>query len=159
MPKIIPHTYLRPLILPLLALSLIALAACGADRSLDEYREKMERFFAQIEVYDNAINALDPEADDAVEEMLAHLDGLAAAVKEMAGYKVPEDFIGVVELAGQAEYYMTEAVRLYREAYTAEEFDEETAWAALENYERANLRLRYIAEILRGNIPEGIFID
>jgi hypothetical protein len=147
-----------PLLL-LLALSLLALGACGKDRSLDEYREKMEAFFAKIEVFDNAINALDPEEDDAVDELLENLDGLAAAVKEMAGYKVPEDFIGVAELAGQADYYMTEAVKLYREAYTAEEFNEETAWAALEHYERANLRLRYIAEILRGNIPEGIFVD
>jgi uncharacterized protein YnzC (UPF0291/DUF896 family) len=143
----------------LLALACLALTACGKDRYLDEYREKMERFFAQVAVYDEAINALDPEADDAVGELLGQLDGLAAAVKEMAGYTVPEDFIGVAELAGQADYYMIEAVRLYREAYTAEAFDEETAWAALENYERANLRLRYIAEILRGDVPEGIFLD
>jgi len=127
------------------------------DTALNEYQAKMEFFYEHLNSYDRDLNELDPEKSTAVTDMLSYLDGIAALVKTMASYKVPEVFVGVEELAKQADEYMTEAVRLYREAFTASEYDDNIAKAAQENFERANLRLRYIADILRGEIPEGLF--
>ena len=139
------------------------LTGCGSDgnndTALTEYRANMELFYEHLNSYDRDLNNLDPEKNSAVTDMLSYLDGIAALVKTMASYNVPEVFIGVEELAGQADEYMTEAVRLYREAFTAFEYDDNIAKAAQENYERANLRLRYIADILRGEIPEGLFTN
>jgi len=134
-----------------------SLAGCGSDNYLDEYKAKMENFFEQLNDYDNAINSLDPYSASAVSDLLFYLDGVADAIREMASYDVPDVFYGVDELARQANEYMAEAVSLYNEAFLAFEYNDNIAAAASENYERANLRLRYIAEILRGDIPEEIF--
>lgn len=138
---------------------LVFLMGCGRDNNyLEEYQERMERFYDTLSDYNTAINSLDPESDTAVSDLLHYLDGVAATISEMASYDVPDYFHGVKELAGQADEYMAEAVSLYHQAYEAIEYDEYVAEAALVNYERVNLRLRYIAEILRGDIPEDIFV-
>jgi len=136
---------------------LFSLSGCGKDTALDDYKNKMETFFEQLSDYDGLINSLDPYSDSAVPDILNYLDGVALAVKEMATYDVPEVFYGVDELARQADEYMAEAVLLFNEAFLASPYNDNIALAATENYERANLRLRYIAEILRGDIPEEIF--
>jgi hypothetical protein len=136
---------------------LVPLSGCGKDTSIDDYKVKMEAFYERLSDYDHAINALDPYSDSAVPAMLSYLDDIAEMVKIMNSYQVPEHFYGVDELAKQADEYMTEAVSLFRQAFLAAEYDDNIADAATENYERANLRLRYIAEILRGDIPEEIF--
>jgi hypothetical protein len=135
---------------------MLVLPACGRDNALDVYREQMEQFFEQVAVYNSYINAIDPEADNAISELLAYLNSLEATVKQMAAYEVPPHFNGVEELADQAETFMSEALKLYNEAYTGESYDEEKAEAAKVNYERANLRLRYIGEILRGETPSYV---
>lgn len=117
----------------------------------------METFYERLSDYDHAINALDPYSDSAIPKMLGYLDDIADMIKEMASYQVPEHFYGVDELAKQADEYISEAVSLFNQAFLAAEYDDNIADAATENYERANLRLRYIAEILRGDIPEEIF--
>jgi len=144
-------------ILSLIFISLLILTGCATKDSLDDYKVKMDKFFEKMSDYDNAINSLDPDSDSSVADLLSYLDGIALAVSEMSHYHVPENFYGVTELAIQADEYMTEAVMLFRQAYQAYEYDENIAYAAKENYERANLRLRYIADILRGDIPEEIF--
>jgi hypothetical protein len=113
----------------------------------------MDQFFAEIQNYNNLINAIDPDTDSAVTELLSYLDGVAGAIKEMAAYQVPPHFSEVEALADQADALMSEALSLYYEAYTGEVYDNEKAEAAKVNYERANLRLRYIGELLRGETP------
>ena len=135
----------------------LCLVGCRDDNSLDDYQEKMVLFYEQLNIYGHELNSLDPNAPDAITDMLYYLDGIALAIKEMVSYDVPEIFYGVRELSEQADEYMTEAVRLYQEAFLGDEYDDNIAQAAHANYERVNLRLRYIAEILRGDIPEEIF--
>ena len=50
---------------------------------------------------------------------------------------------------------MKEAVALYHTAYEGETYDEGSAQAAREYYDRTNIRLQYIITILHGEIPEG----
>jgi hypothetical protein len=138
---------------------LLSLSGCGNDDSLTEYKEKMEHFFDQMSYYNGVINAINPHDESAVSDFLGYLDSLQATINEMATYEVPEEFHGVEELADQADFHMTEAVVSYHEAYAAEIYDEFIGESAKESYERANLRIRYIAEILRGDIPEGIFTE
>lgn len=139
---------------------ILSLSGCGDNKALDEYQEKMELFFEKLGDYDNAMNSLDPDLDSSISDMIYYLEGISEAIHEMAAYEVPDldSFDGIEELAKQANEYMTEAVSLYREAYLASEYNDDLAEAAYENYERANLRLRYIVEILRGDIPEEIFV-
>ena len=144
----------------LLALALAVLSACGGggeSEHLPVYREQMDAFFDQIVYYDGAINAIDAEADSAADELLDLLNELAAVIHEMTAYEVPDVFPAIEELAAQSDQYMTEALRLYRLAFADGDYDENIADAALENYQRANLRLRYIGDILRGDLPEDIF--
>ena len=44
---------------------------------------------------------------------------------------------------------------MYHSAYETDVFDEPTAQAAREYYDRANIRIQYIISILHGEIPEG----
>ena len=50
---------------------------------------------------------------------------------------------------------MKEAVALFHTAYDGETYDEGSEQAALEYYNRTNIRIQYIITILHGEIPEG----
>ena len=148
----------RPLHTIIIILFFIGLAACRQkDNGLGEYHFQMESFYEQLSHLGDSLDALDPEATESTALMLHYLDEIAVLVHDMASYEVPDYFPGVADLAQQADLHMTDAVSLYHEAYEAPVFNENTADAAFEHYERANLRLHYIADILRGDIPEDIF--
>ena len=148
--------HLQAIILFFLIMTL-GLCGCAKDDALTEYRVKMDSFYDHMSQFGDAINSLDPQEASSVNDMLHYLNSIAALVHEMAAYDVPEVFVGVKDLAEQADLYMSDAVSLFHEAYEAAVFNEHIADAAYEHYERANLRLHYIAEILRGDIPEEIF--
>lgn len=132
------------------------MTGCGSDPELDYYKENMNIFFENVALYDKSINEIDPASDEAVTELLSHLDSMSASFSQMAELTVPQAFIGVEQLADEADNYMKEAVSLYHQAFEAEIFDENIEEAAQENYSRANLRIQYIISILHGDIPEEI---
>lgn len=132
-----------------------ALTACGQDEELTAYKENMTTFFEQVEAYNDGMNAIDAASEDAVKELLRYLDQFQAQLTWMAELEVPDQFSAVESLADEADENMRQAVSLYHQAYEAEEFDENTAQAAREYYDRANVRIQYIITILHGEIPEG----
>lgn len=134
------------------------LCGCGSNPEIDNYKSNMIQFFENISYYDSAINAIDPNSDNAVDELLAQLDSLENSFSQMAALNVPKDFVGVEELADEAGEYMSQAVLLYHQAFENGEYQQQIAEAARENYNRANLRLQYIISILHGEIPEEIFV-
>ena len=150
---------IKALLITLCATITLSIAGCGEDTTLIEYKEKMEHFYEQLHYYGRDLDSLNPDSDTAIDEMLSHLEGISILIKEMATYEVPDVFLGVEELAEQADKYMTESLRLYNEAFLAAEYNDNITEAAYENYERVNLRLRYIADILSGDIPEEIFTN
>ncbi len=133
----------------------VLLTACGQDEELTAYQEDMNTFFEHIASYHEGMNAIDASAPDAKNQLLSYLDQLQTEFAWMAELTVPDEFSAVDSLADEADENMRQAVALYHSAYEAEVFDEPTAQAAREYYDRANIRIQYIVSILHGEIPEG----
>lgn len=131
------------------------LVGCGEDEQLTAYQEDMNTFFEHIADFNEGMNAIDASAEDATQQLLSYLDQLQAEITWMSELETPDQFSAVDSLADEADENMRQAVALYHSAYEAEVFDEATAQAAREYYDRANLRIQYIIMILHGEIPEG----
>ena len=145
----------RIVILCVVLLCGILITACGQDEELTAYQEDMNTFFEHIASYHEGMNAIDASAPDAKEQLLSYLDQLQAEFTWMAELTVPDAFSAVDSLADEADENMQQAVALYHSAYETDVFDEPTAQAAREYYDRANIRIQYIISILHGEIPEG----
>lgn len=131
------------------------LTGCGKDQALDEYKTNMTAFCENVTTQNETINAIDPVSENATEELLRSLDTLEEEFTMLADMPVPNQFSAVESLADEAANYMTEAVSLYHEAFSAAEYDDGLLTAALESYQRAIKRVQYIGDILMGHIPEG----
>lgn len=131
------------------------LTACGENEELTAYQEDMNTFFERAVEYNDKMNAIDRESDTAVIELLGYLDAFAEDIQWMAELEVPEQFSAVESLADEADENMKEAVALFHTAYDGDFFDEGSEQAALEYYDRTNIRIQYIIMILHGEIPEG----
>ena len=130
--------------------------ACGKeDEELTAYQEDMNTFFEHIAAFNDGMNSIDASADDATNQLLSYLDQLQAEFTWMAEITVPDQFSAVDSLADEADENMQQAVALYHTAYESDPFDEAIAQAAREYYDRANIRIQYIIQILHGEIPEG----
>lgn len=134
------------------------LTGCAGNPELDNYKANMNQFFENIEVYDTSINAIDPESETAVTDLLSLLDSMDKSFAQMASLEVPDNFPGVEELADEASSYMTEAVSCYHLAFEGDTYNSSMADVAKQNYDRANLRIQYIVSILHGEIPEEIYV-
>lgn len=130
------------------------LTACGEDEKLAAYQEDMNTFFERAAQYNENMNAIDRNSDTAIIELLGYLDALAEDIEWMAELEVPEQFSAVESLADEADENMKEAMTLFHAAYDGD-YDEASAQAALEYYDRVNIRIQYIIVILHGEIPEG----
>ena len=130
------------------------LTACGEDEALTAYQEDMNTFFEKAAQCNENMNAIDRNSDNAVTEVLGYLDELAEDIEWMAELEVPEQFSAVESLADEADENMKEAMTLFHAAYDGD-YDEASAQAALEYYDRVNIRIQYIIVILHGEIPEG----
>ena len=132
------------------------LTGCGKDTELENYKANMNQFFENIRIIDSSINAIDPDSETAVSDLLGLLDSMNTSFEQMASLNVPSGFPGVEELAAEASKYMSEAVSYYHQAYEGE-YDATLADVAYKNYERANVRFQYIVSIIHGDIPEEIY--
>lgn len=135
------------------------LTGCGSNPELENYKANMNQFFENVSIFDQSINAIDPESETAVSDLLTLLDSMDKSFAQMASLEVPKGFPGVDELAVEASEYMSEAVSYYHQAFEGEAFDPSLADVAKQNYDRANLRIQYILSILHGDIPEEIYSD
>lgn len=133
----------------------LTLTACGEDEALNTYLEDMNTFFSKAAEYNEKMNAIDRDSDTAVVELLGYLDALEEDIAWMAELEVPEQFSAAESLADEASDNMKQAVELFHKAYEGEYFDDGTAQAAIEYYNRTNIRIQYIITILHGEIPEG----
>lgn len=147
----------KRLLLCMTLLSVLIFAGCGNNAELDTYKTNMNQFFENLETYDAEINAINPESESAVTELLIILDAMDNSFSQMAELPVPEDFAGVEELADEASSYMAEAVSYYHQAFADDTYNPSLADVAKQNYDRANLRIQYIISILHGDIPEEIY--
>lgn len=144
------------IILLLTFLTAFFLTGCGKDAELENYKANMNQFFENIRVIDSSINALDPNSETAVSDLLSLLDSMNTSFEQMASLDVPDGFPGVDELADEASEYMSEAVSYYHQAYE-NGYNANLEDAARQYYESANVRFQYIVSILHGDIPEEIY--
>lgn len=129
--------------------------ACGEDETLNAYLEDMNTFFSRMAEYNEKINGIDRDSETALPELLGYLDELEEDIAWMADLEVPEQFSAAESLADEAAENMKQAVELFHKACEGEQFDDATAQAAIEYYNRTNIRIKYIITILHGEIPEG----
>lgn len=127
--------------------------ACGRDAGLDRFYSEMEEFTRKAEEDFSALNAVDPDSETAVEDMLAAMDELAVTFQELSDMEVPDEFSSIEDLADDAGSYMKEAASLYHEAYADGTYAANVAEAAQENYKRAVKRMEYISIVLQGEMP------
>lgn len=133
----------------------ISFCACGKDAGLSAFEKNMNDFTENISNISNEMDLIEPESETATTDLLACLDQMNEQFQNLATMDIPAKFSNVEDLALEAGSYMQEAVTLYHELYEAEEFNEEKATAASENYSRAMKRVSYISVLLQGEIPEG----
>lgn len=135
---------------------LIIMTGCKKNTELENYKANMTQFFENVKIFDSSINAIDPNSETAVPELLALLDSMDTSFAQMASLEVPDGFPGVEELADEASSCMSEAVSYYHQAYEGE-YDASLEDLARQKYERANVMLQYIVSIFKGDIPEELY--
>ena len=138
------------------ALCVCSLTACGSNPELTKFKNEMDSFCTSISEIDSAINSVDPEAEDAVEEVLLLLDKLDDEFSKFAEFDFPEEYDYLEELADESSEYMTEAVEHYHEAYSNNSYNEYVAEYAQENYSRAYKRVQIIITFLHGEEPTDV---
>lgn len=139
----------------LIALISICITGCSKDQDLEIYNENIRAFTLNIADISTRMEEIDTSSDTAASEVLVCLDEMQEQFLTLAAMDVPKEFASIENLADEASEYMTEAVKLYHEVFESEEYSEETASIAQENYNRALKRLSYISSLLQGKLPEG----
>ena len=135
---------------------LFLITACGkkTDPELEAYKESMTSFYDRLTYFDAAINAIDPNAEDARSQLLGYMDEMNSEYQTMAALKIPEAFSGISDIAVEAADYMQKADETYHLAYD-NGFDEESENLASQYYQRANARVLVMLQVLHGEVPEG----
>ena len=146
---------MKKTLLILLALFTLCFTGCGKDEQLEQYKEDIANFTTSISDIATRMDNIDTTSEDAVSDVLDCLSEMQYQFSLLAEMEVPEAFASVESLADEASEYMIEAASIYGEVFTAEEYSEEKAAAAAENYNRAMTRLSYISSLLQGELPEG----
>ena len=145
---------MRKKILFLAVMLCLCMTGCGKDQKLEEYNENISAFTLNIADISSRMEEIDTTSDTAASEVLTCLDELQEQFIILSEMEVPKEFASIESLADEASEYMTEAVTLYHQFFESEEYSEETASIAHENYNRAMKRLSYISSLLQGELPE-----
>ena len=148
----------KSLLITIIMTFIIASLACGCghkeDPELEEYKAAMTEFYDKLGEYDNAINSINPEAEDAKVQLLGILDQMNETYQTMAAATVPEAFSGIADLSVEAAEYMQKADEFYHMAYD-NDFDGDSEMLAAQYYQRANNRAMVVLQVLHGEVPEG----
>lgn len=154
MKKIISLCFTRPVLFSLL-LSCLILSGCGKKSPLEEYESSMNQFYENVSTTSVSINAIVADSEGAVTELLSLLDHMNNSFSAMAALEVPAEFSSVESLADDAAMYMSEAVTLYHQAFSGGTYNEAVGLQAKSQYDNAMLYVKYIGDLLMGNVPEG----
>lgn len=132
------------------------LTACGEDPEMIRFRKRIDDFCTKVSEIDTSINNIDPDSDDAVEELLNCLDELDLVFQSFAKLDFPDEFDYLEDTAKEAGDYMSTAVESFHEAYGDNSYDESIAEYAQGNYNRAYKRIQIIISFLHGKTPEDV---
>lgn len=135
-------------------LTALLLTACGEDPELSRFRNNFEAFCTKVSQIDNSINNINASADSAVSQLLSYLDELDTVFQSFAELDFPEEFDYLEELADKSGEYMSKAVANYHQLYDSNDYDENIAAYAKDNYSRAYKCIQIIITFLHGDTPE-----
>jgi len=133
------------------------LTGCGQDPAITEFKSNIDEFCTKISEIDTSINNIDAEAENAKSLLIDYLENLDREFADFAELDFPEEFDYLESLADESSDYMTEAVNSYKDAF-AEEYNDNIADYAKENYSRAYKRIQIIITFLHGEQPEDVEI-
>lgn len=148
----------RSIIISCLVLGMMFFTGCGEREELTTFKEEISLFYEEVSAIENNMQNIDESSEDAVVTLLSYLEQMSLQFQKLAEMEVPPEFISIEDLADDAYEYMSEAVRLYGEAYEEDYVSDPLIQAASENYASAMRRINYIALLLQGEIPEGATI-
>jgi len=145
-----------------LTLSMCLLSGCGskgASAEVKTYKASMEKFFEFLKTVDTDINKINPDDQDAINQLFNQFDAMDKEFASMAELSVPtegvpETFSYIPELSKSASEYMTQANGYLHDSFSESSYNEHTLDAALECYKRANKRVQFIITLLHGEYPK-----
>ncbi|MCR5120105.1 MAG: hypothetical protein K6B44_10880 [Lachnospiraceae bacterium] len=125
-----------------LSIILILSCACGKaeddpSAKLNAYHEGITAFNSEISELSARMDAIDINAEDASTNLLICLDEMNTHFEELSNLSVPDEYNGAKGLAVQAYSSMSEAVNLYHQLYSAENFDADLSARAKLRYDEA----------------------
>lgn len=145
---------MRKILLVLNVLVFAILAGCGEKKELVEFHDSINAFYTEVSNIEGSMELIDEYDEKAVTKLQVCMEQMKTQFQALADIKVPDEFTSVESLADDAYHYMSEAVRLYSEAYKGEIVEDTYVQAAVENYDSAMKRVNYIAVLLQGEIPD-----
>lgn len=133
------------------------LTGCGQDPEITEFKNEMDSFCTKISEIDTSINNIDADAENAKSLLIDYLEALDREFQYFSQLDFPEEYDYLESLADESSTYMTEAVQNYKNAF-AEEYNDDYADYAKDNYSRAYKRIQIIITFLHGEEPEDVKI-
>ena len=109
----------------------------------------MDGFCSSVSSLQSQIDAIEPDSENAQEELLSLLDQLAEASAEAAGFSTPEGYEEAGEMCRRASDYLQEAKGKYHAAFEATPFDTESFQKGLDSYQSAGRCLSLMLENLQ----------
>lgn len=144
--------FFRPISLCIILLTILLLSGCGTSQKLEElqnYRSEMDGFCSSVSSLQSQIDAIEPDSENAQEELLSFLDQLAEVSAKAAGFSTPEGYEEAGEMCRRASDYLQEAKGEYHAAFEAEPFDMESFQKGLDSYQSAGRCLSLMLENLQ----------
>ena len=138
----------------------LTLSACGQNTTqIVAFQNELYSTVTKIEALHKELNNLDVTNSNAASNALNQLSKLNDAFKDLADINIAdEEFAFIADLAEEGSEYMSQAYKLFQEAYGNDNFDEENADLAYKYLERATTRIRVIVSMLHGEVPDGVIV-
>ena len=138
----------------------LTLSACGQNTTqIVAFQNELYSTVTKIEALHKELNNLDVTNSNAASNTLNQLSKLNDAFKDLADINIAdEEFAFIADLAEEGSEYMSQAYKLFHEAYANDNFDEENADLAYKYLERATTRIRVIVSMLHGEVPDGVIV-
>ena len=133
---------------------------CGSSsEQVLAFQNELNAVVLKIENIHNELEALDPSSKDASAQALKALSNLKDAFDQLAEIEVKDEkYAFITDLAIEGGQYMEQANKLFKEAFTSERYDNDTATLAYQYLERASKRINVIITMLHGEVPEGVIV-
>ena len=133
----------------LITLFCFLLSGCVKNES-EIYTEQMNTFYEEVNNISASINEINPDSEDAAEELLQNLNFMEQTFLSLETIEVPSDYVQNKEFGIKASTSMKQAVILYHQAFQSAPFDSDIAAEAKNYYEEAMKYANAIGNVMMG---------